>query len=144
MSAEAEVVFLDTNILLYAHDRSALRKHTAARELVEACWEKQNGCLSVQVLQEFYVNLTQKIAHPVEPRTARQLVEALAHWKLHTPRGEDILLAIDLQQTYRISFWDAMVLQSAASMGCRTIYSEDLSAGQIYNGVQVVNPFGDN
>jgi predicted nucleic acid-binding protein len=141
MNADPELVFLDTNILLYAHDRSAGRKHEVAKGLVEACWGNQKGCLSVQVLQEFYVNLTRKIAHPLDHRSARQLVEALAHWRLHTPGSEDLLAAIDLHQTYRVSFWDAMVLQSAVYLGCRTMISEDLSAGQTYNGVKVVNPF---
>ena len=71
--------FLDTNILVYAYDRSAGQKHSLAVRLVEECWENENGCLSIQVLQEFFVTVTRKIATPLDPQTARQIVADLAH-----------------------------------------------------------------
>ena len=142
MDAESPAaVFLDTNVLVYAFDRSAGRKHELARRLVEACWANENGCMSVQVLQEFYVTVTRKIAAPLESLTARQIVEDLSQWRLHTPAAIDLLQAIDLAQRFQVSFWDAQILQSASSLGCRVIYSEDLSHGQQYGEVQVVNPF---
>ena len=133
--------FMDTNILVYAYDRSAGRKHTAAARLVEQCWEIENGCLNIQVLQEFYVTVTQKIARPLEYRTARQVIADLAQWHIHVPEAKDILQAIDLQETYQLSFWDAMVLQSATSLGCAQLLSEDLSHGETYGAVKVINPF---
>jgi predicted nucleic acid-binding protein len=133
--------FVDTNILVYAYDRSAREKHVLAAQLVEECWENGNGCLSIQVLQEFYVTVTRKITTPLDPQTARQLVVDLAHWRYHTPEADDVLQAIDIQQTYRLSFWDAMLLQSAARLGCTHLLSEDLSHGQTYGTVQVINPF---
>jgi predicted nucleic acid-binding protein len=135
--------FIDTNVLIYAYDRSAGRKHTAAALLVEQCWEEENGCLSIQVLQEFYVTVTRKIVKPLQPQTARQIVADLVHWRLHIPEANDVLQAIDMQQTYRLAFWDAMVLQSAARLGCMQLLSEDLSHGETYGTVQVINPFTD-
>lgn len=133
--------FLDTNILVYAYDLSAGLKHTLAAQLVEECWENQNGCLSLQVLQEFFVTVTRKIIMPLDHQTARQIVADLTQWRLHTPKASDLLQAIDLQQIYQLVFWDALVVQSAASMGCKQLFSEDLNHGQVYGIVQVINPF---
>lgn len=133
--------FLDTNLLVYAYDRSAGQKHILAAELVEACWENENGCLSIQVLQEFFVTVTRKIAAPLDPQTARQIVADLAQWRLHAPEAHDLLQAIDLQQNYQLAFWDAQVIQSASSLGCKLLLSEDLTHGQLYGDVQVTNPF---
>ena len=136
-----ELQFIDTNILVYAYDRSAGRKHIAAVRLVEQCWEEEDGCLSIQVLQELYVTVTQRITHPLDYQTARQIVDDLAHWRIHVPEPNDILQAIDIQQKFQLSFWDAMILQSAAYMGCAQLLSEDLGHGENYGNVQVVNPF---
>ena len=133
--------FVDTNILVYAYDRSAGQKHTIAVQLMEQCWEQGNGRLSLQVLQEFYVSVTRKIANPLDYQTARQIVADLAQWQYHAPDASDLLEAIDFQQDYRLSFWDAMILQSAARLGCKQLLSEDLSHGQVYREVQVINPF---
>jgi predicted nucleic acid-binding protein len=142
MSADPKVeYFLDTNILVYAYDLSAGQKHTLAAQLVEACWENENGCLSLQVLQEFFVTVTRKITKPLDHQTARHIVADLTQWRLHTPKAGDLLQAIDLQQLYQLSFWDALVVQSAGSLGCKQLLSEDLSHGQEYGSLQVINPF---
>jgi predicted nucleic acid-binding protein len=133
--------FLDTNILVYAYDRSAGDKHTVAVKLLEECWENETGCLSIQVLQEFFVIITRKVATPLDHQTARQIVADLSHWRLQSPDASDLLQAIDLQQSYRLSFWDAMVVQSATLLGCKQLLSEDLNHGQVYGKVQVINPF---
>jgi predicted nucleic acid-binding protein len=142
MNADPQVAyFLDTNILVYAYDRSAGQKHNLAVQLMEGCWENENGCLSIQVLQEFFVTITRKITTPLDPQTARQIVADLAQWRLHAPQANDLLQAIDLQQNHQLAFWDAQVVQSAASLGCKHLLSEDLNHGQVYSGVQVSNPF---
>jgi predicted nucleic acid-binding protein len=133
--------FLDTNILVYAYDCSASLKHDRAVQLIENCWENENGCLSIQVLQEFFVTVTRKIATPLDNQTARQIVADLAQWHLHTPKANDLLQAIDLQQSFKLTFWDAQVVQSASSLGCKLLFSEDLTHGQVYGNVQVINPF---
>jgi predicted nucleic acid-binding protein len=144
MNADPQI-FVDTSILLYAYDRSAGKKHALAVQLVEECWENENGCLSIQVLQEFFVNVTQKIATPLDQQTARQIVADLAHWHIHTPEARDILKAIDFMQEYQLSSWDAMILQSAARLACTQLISEDLNHGQSYGKVLVINPFlGDS
>ena len=142
MNIDPEVAyFLDTNILVYAYDRSAGNKHSLASQIVEACWENGNGCLSIQVLQEFFVTVSRKISHPLDHTTARQIVADLAEWRLHSPKASDLLLAIDLKESHPLAFWDAQVIQSAASLGCKQLISEDLNHGQVYGSVQVINPF---
>lgn len=141
MSVQPGLQFVDTNVLVYAHDTSAGIKRDRAARLLEALWESRLGCLSIQVLQEFYVNITRKVAQPLESGAASQILADLSVWRVQTPEVRDILAAIELQHRYRLAFWDALILQSAARLGCEIVWSEDLNAGQIYGGVQVVNPF---
>ncbi len=142
MSAEPQVgYFIDTNILVYAFDHSAGRKHEIASQLVRECWENGCGCLSIQVLQEFYVTVTRTIANPIDPLTTRQIISDLAEWRMQSPDASDVLQAIDFQQHYRLSFWDAMILQSAVRLGCTQILTEDMNHGQSFGPVRVTNPF---
>lgn len=134
-------VFVDTNVLLYAYDTSAAEKHEHARELVESLWRERSGCLSVQVLQEFFVNVTRKIPKPLPVGQAREIVSDLGYWKTHSPRAQDVVEAIELHERHSLSFWDAMIVRSAGSLGCNTLYSEDLNPGQSYGGVIVTDPF---
>lgn len=136
MSAKA---FVDTNVLIYLHDTTAGTKQEVARRLVDQLWEDGEGALSVQVLQEFYVNSTRKLGMPSEEAQA-QVMRLLA-WTVHAPTPRDVLSAIRLHQNSLISFWDAMILTSAARLGCEVLYSEDLNAGQEFRGVRVENPF---
>lgn len=133
--------FVDTNVLVYAHDVTAGDKHDRARVLVEELWDTREGCLSVQVLQEFFVTTTRKIPKPLDAAAAAQIIDDLAHWHVHAPAASDILAAIEIHQRTGASFWDAMILRSAKELGCLTLHSEDLSPGQEYAGVQVSNPF---
>ena len=144
MSAETagrERRFVDTNLLVYAHDESAGQKREVARGLLAELWVSREGCASVQVLQELFVSLTRKVSKPLPTRKAAALVEDLSAWTVHSPGPRDVLSAIELHERMSVSFWDAMILTSARSLGCRVLYSEDLNAGQSYDGVLVVNPF---
>ena len=141
MSEPSNPQFLDTNILIYAHDRSAEDKQIRARELVRELWQSGEGCLSIQVLQEFYVNVTQKVSKPLSGEVAAQIIADLSLWPIHRPGPQDILDAIRLQSRYQITFWDAMIIASAIQMGCQTLWSEDLNPGQVYDQVTVRNPF---
>jgi len=141
MSEPSNLQFVDTNILIYAHDRSAGGKHTRAGELIQDLWRSGSGCLSVQVLQEFYVNVTQKVPKPLPPEVAGQIIADLSVWQVHRPGVADILDAIRLQGRYQLSFWDAMIVASAIQLGCQTIWSEDLNPGQVYDQVTVASPF---
>jgi predicted nucleic acid-binding protein len=141
VSESSNLQFVDTNILIYAHDLSAGNKHTRAQGLIRELWESGDGCLSVQVLQEFYVNVTQKVAKPLEPGVAARIIADLSVWQIHRPGVEDILDAIRLQDRYQTLFWDAMIIVSATQLGCQSIWSEDLNPGQVYDAVNVLSPF---
>lgn len=140
MSAEPGYQFVDTNILIYAYDRTAERRQERARELVAGLWQSRRGCLSVQVLQEFYVVATRKL-RSAAPADLRTTLADLSLWRVHAPNAADVVAAVDLHQRHQISFWDAMILQSAARLGCAVVWSEDLNAGQVFGSVRVVNPF---
>ena len=132
--------FVDTNVLIYAHDVSAGDKHLRAEALIMDLWQSRLGCLSIQVLQEFYVNVTKKVARPLAIPVAVQIITDLSTWQIHSPTSADVLQAIRLQERYQLSFWDAMIITSAVRMGCETVWSEDLNSGQTYDQVMVVNP----
>lgn len=147
MSAETggrERRFVDTNLFVYAYDESAGRKREVSRELIVQLWESQSGCASVQVLQELFVNLTRKVSRPLSAREAASLVQDISAWTVHSPGPDDVLSAIELHERAGVSFWDAMILTSARTLGCRVLYSEDLNAGQSYDGVRVVNPMEED
>jgi len=133
--------FVDTNVLVYAHDLTAGAKHDRARALIEELWDTRQGCLSIQVLQEFFVTTTRKIPRPLDATDAARIIEELAHWHVHAPAAADVLAAIDVHRHARVSFWDAMILRSAKELGCNIVHSEDLNSGQEYEGVEVRNPF---
>lgn len=133
--------FVDTNVLVYAHDRTAGSKRDTARGLLESMWDSGLGCVSVQVLQEFFVIVTRKVPKPLPLDSASMVVSDLACWRVHAPGAADVLAAIDLHRRHRMSFWDAMIIRSAGLMGCGVVYSEDLNSGQRYDGVEARDPF---
>lgn len=133
--------FVDSNVLIYAYDAGAGEKTAAAQALVRELRESRRGCVSIQVLQEFFVTVTRKLPRRLEVRTAAAALEAFSSWATHSPDARDVLAAIDLHERAGISFWDAMIARSASALGCDVIYTEDLNAGQRYDGVLVVDPF---
>lgn len=141
MTAANNLQFVDTNVLIYAHDQSAGIKHERAKARLLELWENRNGCISVQVLQEFYVNVTRKVAKPLSSEAAAQIITDLSAWRVHSPEVEDVLTAIHLQRQHKLSFWDAMILTSAMALQCEIVWSEDLNPGQRYESVTVTNPF---
>lgn len=132
--------FVDTNILVYAHDASAGPKHDRARTLVEDLWRTRSGVVSTQVLQELCVNLRRKAGRPLDLKTTREIVTDYLSWEVVVNTGESVLEALDIENRYGISFWDALVIQAAESSGAAVLYSEDLSDGQTYGSVRIVNP----
>lgn len=141
MSAEAPREFVDTNILVYAFDRSAGDKQARAEALLSRLWTSQTGCLSVQVLQEFFVVVTGKVPRPLPVAIAAERVREFAAWLVFAPTAADVLAAIALQQEAKLSFWDAMIAHAASESGCETLWSEDLKDGQAVRGVHIRNPF---
>jgi predicted nucleic acid-binding protein len=134
------VVFVDTNILIYAHDQDAGVKRERAIQHLRELWDSRLGALSVQVLQEFYVNVTRKLASPVAVPIAREVVETYGTWIRAATTVDTITRASHIAELAQISFWDAMIVASAEEAGASQIYTEDLNAGQSLAGILVVNP----
>jgi predicted nucleic acid-binding protein len=133
--------FIDTNVLVYAYNTSDMEKQAKAQTLLAGLWDSERGCLSMQVFQEFYTIVTRKIPNPLPAETAAIVIEDLGNWDYHIPDVSDVLEAIKIQQRNHLSFWDSLIITSAKKLGCEIIWSEDLSHGQLYEGVRVLNPF---
>lgn len=137
----SDKTFIDTNILIYAHDVDAGLKHARACALIRSLWETRQGVLSIQVLQEFYVNVTRKIATPLGFATARGLIETYRVWQVEIGTIDTVLRATEIQERHQLSFWDALIIAAATQGGATLLLSEDLNHGQSIEGVQVRNPF---
>jgi len=133
--------FVDTNVIVYAHDSSAGDKRERAAELVIGLGRERRGLLSVQVLLEFLAVITRKLEQPVPLSLASELVEDLATWRVHEPTAADVSAAARVAGRYGLSIWDAMIINAAASLDAAILWTEDLNEGQVYEGVVVRNPF---
>jgi predicted nucleic acid-binding protein len=132
--------FVDTNILLYAHDRSTGVKHERARKLVEHLWTTGEGVVSTQVLQELAVNLRRKVMRPMSFQELRHLIEDFLAWEVVTNDPTSVVAALDIESRFKISYWDALIIHAAWRAGAAVLYSEELGNGQRYESLQVVNP----
>jgi predicted nucleic acid-binding protein len=135
MSAE----FVDTNILIYAHDASAGSRQAISGRILERLTSSGNGVVSVQVLTEFYAVTTGKRLLP--PEEAEAIIRDFGSWMIHRPNHADLLIASELHRRYAISWWDALIVHSAGQMGCEILWTENLNHDQQYGGVTVRNPF---
>jgi len=135
--------FIDTNILVYAHDESDITKHRRAMQLIDRLWDERGGVLSTQVIQEFVVSLRRKVRVKLSALEIRRRMESFLLWEIVINQPRAAIRALEIEEKYGISFWDAMIVQAAESAGCEVLYSEDLSHEQEYEGVLVVNPFLD-
>lgn len=133
--------FVDTNILVYAYDRGSGIKHQKARGQLEALWRERSGTLSIQVLQEFYVNIRRKALKPVSIDQARSLISDYMAWNPVTNDGSLLLSALECEERFKVSFWDSMILAAAKQSGAGILLSEDFNHDQAYDGVLVRNPF---
>jgi predicted nucleic acid-binding protein len=141
MNADRVWEFVDANVLVYAFDSSAGVKQKKAVELLTRLWDSGTGCLSVQVLQEFFVTVTRKVPRPLSIDEAADHIREFALWKMFSPVADDVLAAIVLHKQAKLNFWDAMVVQAAAQTECDILWTEDLSDGQLMRGVHIRNPF---
>ncbi|MDE0064273.1 MAG: PIN domain-containing protein [Gammaproteobacteria bacterium] len=137
----AAKTFVDTNILVYAHDRSAGTKHEVAQQRLEELWAAGCGVVSTQVLQELYTIVTRKVASPLPIAEARQLVNDYLVWECIVNGPEAIVGAFDYESRYLISFWDSLIVHAANVSEAGVLLSEDLNSGQRYGNVLVENPF---
>lgn len=138
---KGDKVFLDTNIIIYAYDLSAGEKHKKAKKIFVELWDSGLGVISTQVLQEFFVNVTQKIPKTLDKRLAKDIVSDLLKWDVVVNDGESIIEAIEILLRYGYSFWDSLIIEAAIRSDAIALLSEDLSHGQIINGLTIKNPF---
>lgn len=134
-------VFIDTNILVYAHDLDAGEKYKKANELILNLWESRTAVISTQVLQEFYVTLTGKIPRPLAGNIALGIISSYLSWEVITNRPDNILLASEIEYRNKISFWDALIVSAAYEGNVKIIFTEDLNHGQYIEGIKIQNPF---
>jgi predicted nucleic acid-binding protein len=133
--------FFDTNILVYLFDTDSLDKRKKARALFQAHVGASNILLSTQVLQEFYVAATRKLARPLAVAAATDAVASFAELPLVQIDSKLILSSIHRSRNSQLSFWDALVVQAAIEGHAGTLYSEDMQDGLTSDGLKVVNPF---
>jgi len=136
--------FVDTNILVYAHDSMAGPKHDLARVLVEDLWNSGTGAVSTQVLQELCISVRRKAVRPLSEDETRRLIQDYLSWEVVVNTPESILRALELEERYQLSFWDALIVCAAESSGASVLYSEDFASGQRYGSVRALNPFVDH
>jgi predicted nucleic acid-binding protein len=139
--ADDRVTFVDTNVLVYAHDRVETRKQPIAQALLDVLWRTRSGVLSTQVLQEFYVVATRKFDPPMRRGAAREVVALYGEWPIVQVDVALILAASKLEERHAFSFWDALVVEAARRCGATRLLTEDLQAGRRIGGISIENPF---
>lgn len=136
-----DVTFVDSNVLVYAHDRSEPHKQAIAQALLEELWAARTGRLSAQILQEFYVVATRKFDPPMSRAAAREIIALYGTWPLVQIDVPLMLAASELEQAQVLSFWDALVVEAARRAGAARLVTEDLQDGRTVAGVRIENPF---
>jgi predicted nucleic acid-binding protein len=131
-------VFLDTNILVYSLDQSDAGKQEKCRGLIKSLTGKNSGVISTQVMQEFYVAATTKLG--ADPLLIKDILRSLERFETVAVTTMLIKDAIDCSLINRLSFWDALIVVSAESAYCETLWTEDLNHGQVIRGVRIENP----
>lgn len=135
------LVFVDTNILAYAHDASEEEKQPIAKALIDDLWESERGTLSTQVLQEFYVVATRKFEPPLSRTEARELVGHYGEWGLVRIDLVMIVNASKVEEEHQLTFWDALIIEAARRSGANRLVSEDLQSADTIEGIAIENPF---
>ena len=133
--------FVDTNVLVYAHDRSDPTKQTIAQEILKQLWIDGTGTVSTQVLQETYVVTTSRHKLAMSPHEARDLIATYSAWPTVVIVPTLILTASCLAEEHGLSLWDALVVESARVAGAATLLTEDMQHGREFGGVTVTDPF---
>jgi predicted nucleic acid-binding protein len=135
------VYFVDTNLLVYGRDSSEPEKQRAAENWLRFLWTARAGRVSTQVLSEYYVVVTQKLKPGLEGDLARADVRSLMAWDPVSPDQPVIEAAWTIQDRFGLAWWDALVVAAAQTLGCTYLLTEDLTHGQMLDGVQVMDPF---
>ena len=134
-------VFFDTNVLVYAHDTGSRKKKARSQELIFKAIRNRTGVVSPQVLSEFFVTVTQKVARPMDAECARREIILLATMATVDLDATLVVRAIDMKREHQLNYWGALILAAAERAECPVVYSEDLSHDQSYGGVTVQNPY---
>ncbi|MCY3593091.1 MAG: PIN domain-containing protein [Acidobacteria bacterium] len=134
----AEPWFVDTNVLVYIFDDDSPRKQKVARELLDE--EADRIVLSTQVLSEFYVTVTRKLARPLSTDRAIEALDALCDLPIHTLGTEVVRLAVRRSARSQVSYWDALIIETALAAGASVLLTEDLQDGQKFGDLRVANP----
>lgn len=138
-----EKVFVDSNVLLYAHDKDAGAKQRRAAERLRKLWETGSGRLSTQVLQEFYVTVTRKLGKPLSESDAAGAANDLCAFDVVEVDKEMVVRSMSLSRTERLSFWDALIVEAARTRRCDRLLTEDLHDGRQFGPLKITNPFRD-
>jgi predicted nucleic acid-binding protein len=133
------LAFFDTNVLVYADDTSSLEKRDRAIALFAEHLRRGTAVVSLQVLQEYFAAATRKLG--LTPEMAQRKVEIMARARVVRLGAGDVIAAIELHRLTQMSFWDALIVHAARSVGAAVLYTEDLQSGAVLGGVLVVNPF---
>lgn len=133
--------FLDTNILVYAHDSSVPKKQAVCQALLCDGIEKNLAVISTQVLSEFVVTVTKKISPPMTFEVLREELELLEILNIQSITSMHVHTALEIQRDNMTSYWDALIVAAAGIAQCSILYSEDLNHGQKIAGVEICNPF---
>jgi predicted nucleic acid-binding protein len=134
-------VFVDTNVLIYSEDGRVPDKQAQALAWLRVLWQRRAGRLSNQVLNEFYTNVTRKINPPMQAGDARAEVRRYQRWQPWAIDHPTVETAWSVESRFGFSYWDALIVASAQTLGCRYLLSEDLQHGQVVDSVQILNPF---
>jgi predicted nucleic acid-binding protein len=133
--------FFDTNVLVYLFDGDSPDKRKRARVLFQEHTDAGDIVLSTQVLQEFYVAVTRKLARPLDAGAALEAVSSFAELPMVQIDTKLVLAAIHRSRHSQISFWDGLIVQAAIEGRASTLYTEDMQHGQMLDGLRVTNPF---
>jgi predicted nucleic acid-binding protein len=134
-------VFVDTNVLIYSEDGRVPDKQAQALAWLRVLWQRRAGRLSNQVLNEFYTNVTRKINPPMQAGDARAEVRRYQRWQPWAIDHPTVETAWSVESRFGFSYWDALIVASAQTLGCRYLLSEDMQHGQVVDSVQILNPF---
>jgi predicted nucleic acid-binding protein len=136
-----ELVFVDTNVLLYEWDARARDKQERANAWIRELWQSRRGRLSYQVLAEYYVTVTQKLKPGLAPASARRNARTFLAWHPVVTDSKLLEDAWSVQDEHQVSWWDALIVAAAKAARCRYLLTEDLQAGQQIDGLVIVSPF---
>jgi predicted nucleic acid-binding protein len=135
------VEFVDTNLLVYAFDLGARQRHLRAKEIVGTLELERRGAISMQVLIEFYAVATKKLSF--DPAEARTTLASFGKWEIHVPTAADLIQSSLIQQQHQLSWWDALIVNSAQQLNASILWTEDLNHNQRIGNLTIKNPFLD-